>query len=206
MFTQIISNKCKTSVKFLIHKRLLDMGKDGPSSFPTPTLLFFWGQPGHSRWCVTVRHSFGETSTDEGCNVRILLCVVPLPPCSSQGRKVLRWKLRDARPPATTCFLPQPSAINSLPSKIHPALSDSYCGKSAPSLSEHLEKISSSWKRSLGLSQRTWKIFPKPATPNSAARRFPSLFQPHVGKMTFSSAPQFPLNLSKWRDSSLVIQ
>lgn len=130
----------------------------------------------------------------------------PFPPCSSQGRKVLRWKLRDARPPATTCSLPQPSAINSPPSKLHPALSDSYCGKSAPSLPEHLQKISSSWKRSLGLSQRTWKIFPKPATPHSAARRFPSLFQPHVGKMTFSSAPQFPLNLSKWRDSSLVIQ
>uniref|UniRef100_A0A452RZK4 Atonal bHLH transcription factor 7 n=1 Tax=Ursus americanus TaxID=9643 RepID=A0A452RZK4_URSAM len=33
------------------------------------------------------------------------------------------------------------------------------------------------------------KTFPKPATPNSAARRFPSLFQSHVGKMTFSSAP-----------------
>lgn len=117
-------------------KLLADMGKNRPSSFPTPTLLFFWGQPGHSRWCVTVGHSFGETSTDEGCNVRILPCVVPLPPpCSSQGRKVLRWKPRDARPPATTCSLPQPSAINSPPSKIYPALSDSYCRKSAPSLS-----------------------------------------------------------------------
>ena len=29
--------------------------------------------------------------TDEAGDVRILLCVVPLPPCGSQGRKVLRW-------------------------------------------------------------------------------------------------------------------
>lgn len=65
----------------------------------------------------------------------------PLPPCSSQGRKVLRWKPRDAHPPATTCSLLQPSAINSPPSKIHPALSDSYCGKSAPCLSELRERF-----------------------------------------------------------------
>lgn len=58
------------------------------------------------------------------------------PPCSSQGRKVLRWKPRDARPPATTCSPLQPSTINSPPSKIYPAFSDSYRGKSAPSLSE----------------------------------------------------------------------
>lgn len=119
------------------------MGKDGPSSFPTPTPLFFRGQPGHSRWCVTVGHSFGGTSTDEGCSVRILLCVVPLPPCSSQGRKVLRWKPRDARPPATTCSLPPPSAINPPPSKLHPAtLQQRLRGgkKRSFSLSEHLER------------------------------------------------------------------
>lgn len=176
------------------------MGKDGPSSPPTPILLFFWGQPGHSRWCVTVGHSFGETSTDEGCNVRILLCVVPLLsprlPCSSQGTKVLRWKLRDARPPATTCSLLQPSTINSPPSKIYPAFSDSYCGKSVPSLSALRQRFTS-LKRSLGLSQRTRKAFPESATLNSAARRFPSLFHLHVGKMTFSSASQFPLSLGK---------
>lgn len=155
------------------------MGKDGPSSFPTPTPLFFRGQPGHSRWCVTVGHSFGGTSTDEGCSVRILLCVVPLPPCSSQGRKVLRWKPRDARPPATTCSLPPPSAINPPPSKLHPAtLQQRLRGeKSAPSPSLSIWKdLVFLKKRSLVLSQRTRKTLPKPATPNSAARRFPSLF------------------------------
>lgn len=141
MFTQMTSNNFKTSVKFLICKLPVNMGKDGSNSSPTPTLLFFLGQPGHSRWRVTVGHSFRETSTDEGSNVRILLCVVPLPPCSSQGRKVLRWKPRDARPPATTCSFPQPAAINSPPSKIHPALCYSHRGKSASSLSEHLERF-----------------------------------------------------------------
>lgn len=58
---------------------------------------------------------------------------LPNPPCSSQGRKVLRWNPRDARPPATTCSLLQPSTINSPPSKIYPAFSDSYCGKSVRS-------------------------------------------------------------------------
>lgn len=150
---KMISNKFKTSVKFFICKLPADMGKDRSSSPPTPTLLFFWGQSGHSRWCVTVGHSFGETSTDEGCNVRILLCVVPLPPCSSQGRKVLRWKPRDARPPATTCSLLQPSTINSLPSKIYPAFSYSSCGKSAPSLPELRERFHLPEKKSQAFSE-----------------------------------------------------
>lgn len=53
IFTQMMSNNLQVSVKFLIRKLPTDTGKDRPSSAPTPTLLFFWGQPGHSRWCVS---------------------------------------------------------------------------------------------------------------------------------------------------------
>lgn len=48
-----------------------------------------------------------DFSTDEGCNVRILLFAVFfffVSPCSSQGGKVLGWKQSAARPPATTCL------------------------------------------------------------------------------------------------------
>lgn len=138
--------------------------------------------------------------TDEAGDVRILLCVVPLPPCGSQGRKVLRWKPRDARPPATTCSLLQPSAINSPPSKIDPALSHSYCGRSAPFLSELRKRFClpevSGFPRDLSRTSHN----------NSAAGKFPSLLQLNTGKMTFSFTSQFPLNFGKWRDIYLVIQ
>lgn len=45
--------------------------------------------------------ALGDFSTDEACNVRILLEEVFL--CRSQGGKVLGWKYRAAHPPAATC-------------------------------------------------------------------------------------------------------
>lgn len=49
-----------------------------------------------------------DFSTDEGCNVRVLLLLLLffffLSPCGSQAGKVLGWKQSAARPPATTCL------------------------------------------------------------------------------------------------------
>lgn len=177
---QMISKKLKIPVKFLTCNLPVDMGKDGPSSPPTPTppppCYSFGNSQAPPDGVLLLDIALEKLQQTKAVMSGFCCASSPFPPCSSQGRKVLRRKPRDARPPATTCFLLQPSAINSPPSKIYPAFSHNYSGKCAPSLSELRERFHLP-KRSLGLSQRTWKAFPEPATLISAARRFPSLFQ-----------------------------
>lgn len=137
IITKVISNHLKSIVQFLICKLHTDMGKDEPNSPPPPPCYSFGDSPATPDGVlVNAGHSFGESFSIRSRWCQDSAVRRPLPPCGSQGRKVLRWKPRDARPPAATCSLLQPSAINSPPSKTYPALSHSYCGRSAPFLSE----------------------------------------------------------------------
>lgn len=136
MFIQIISNNCKTSVKFLCVSFSLIWEKIDQALSPPPPCYSFGDSQATPDGVLLLDIALEKLQQTKAVMSGFCLASFPSPPpCSSQGRKVLRWKPRDARPPATTCSLPQPSAINSPPSKIYPALSDSYCRKSAPSLS-----------------------------------------------------------------------
>lgn len=100
-------------------------------------------------------------------------CASPPPPCRSQGRKVLRWERRDARPPATTCSLLEPWAINSPPSSLCPT-STASC-PNAPDLAELLGRFRHPEKQSQAFPEN-WKGFLSPTPkndPQQTARKFP---------------------------------